>query len=155
MPAISLQGGAEVQRFERLIDIVRDEVGDLQAECGLIQPRRHFAHPRDDRRQLGGVAFADRHEHLFDLLVQRVVDPPDHAEIDQADHVVAQQDDVSRVRIGVIKAVLEDHREVDVGPAMGHLVEIEVCRSWTRSESVMGTPSSNSIVSTRGLDSSG
>ena len=54
------------------------------------------------------------------------VEPADHAEIQQADRAVRQHDEISRVRIAVVEAVVKDHLQVHLGAVAGDLAEVDV-----------------------------
>ncbi len=65
-------------------------------------------------------------QHAFDVFAHRFVEPADHAEVQQADRTIGQQNQISRVGIGVVEAVVEDHFEIHLGAVPGHLGQIEL-----------------------------
>ena len=124
-----VQGRREVEIAEADVAVVGDEIGHLQPQGRVVQPDRHGPQPHDDRGQLLRVLGEDGQQQVFDRLAQQFVDPADHAEVDQPDRVVGQQDQIARVRIGVIKAVGENHLQKQIGSLAGDLVHVEIVRA--------------------------
>ena len=71
-----------------------------------------------------GVEVAQGDEHFAQALVQPLVDPADHAEIQQPDPAPLHHQQVAGVRIGVVEAVVEDHLQADGRAAPGDLVGV-------------------------------
>ena len=64
----------------------------------------------------------------LDVLVQPLVDAAHHAAIQQPDLAAVHHQQVARVGIGVVEAVVEDHLQADGRPAPGHLVGVNAGR---------------------------
>ena len=149
------QSPGQVKGVGRLVGVVDDELGEIDRKRRFVETRRHRAEPHHERSELLSILRDDRHQHVFDVFAKRVVEPADHAEIEQADRTVRQHDQVARMRIGMIEAVMKDHLEVHVGAVACDLAEIDVGKAARSAGSENRSPSSHSIVSTRDVESSG
>ena len=58
--------------------------------------------------------------------MQPLVDPADHAEVQQPDPAVVHHHQVAGMRIGVVEAEIENHFQADRRAAPGDLVGIDV-----------------------------
>ena len=101
-----------------------DEIDDVGRERGLVEVVRRGADPQQGGGELRRVVGGDGDEHVFEVFAQRFGEPPDHPEVEQAEHSARQREQVARVRIGVVEAVLEDHFEEQVGAVAGELAPI-------------------------------
>jgi len=116
---------AQLQVLQRLRRVIAQEVGNVHCQGPFVQVRRRLAHAHNDVGQQRDVAAGDGQEHLFDVLPQPLLDAADHAEVHQSDTVAGQQHEVSRVRVRVIKPLLEDHVQVELCASTRDFLQVE------------------------------
>ena len=78
-------------------------------ELGRVAARHGKAHERV--LELGHIAFGHGENHVLDDTAVVTRHAPDHAQVDKVDNAVLE-DDVSRMRVGMEKAVVEHLRRV-------------------------------------------
>ncbi len=120
------QRSADVELADGFGSVFLEQLADIGAERAAIEIARRAADARYRVDQAVGIAVGGGHQNVFNLLSEFIVDPPDHPRIQQADPAAGQNDNVSGMGIGVIKAVAEDHLDEDVGPAPGQLLAIHI-----------------------------
>ena len=123
-----VQRPAQVELVQRLAGVVREEVGHVEAQRRAVQVGRRLAEPQDHRGHVLGVEVAQGDEHFADVFVQPLVDPADHAEIQQPDRAAVHHHQVAGMRIGMVEAVVEDHLQADGRAAPGDLVGVDARR---------------------------
>ena len=110
---------------ERHAGVGVEDVGDVSAELGDVDLAGGLGQGEQACRDPFGVLPDDGLRDGADALAHRAVEAPDVAEIEQADHVPGQDEEIGGVRIGVKEAVDEHLLEDRPRPALGHERTIE------------------------------
>jgi hypothetical protein len=118
------QGRPDTNFVQRHAGVVGHEVLQIGAEllpCAISRHRAESQHLFGDEMR---ILLHDAEQQCLHLIAQIFFNAPHHAAIDHTDDIARQQDEVSRMRIGMVKAIAEDHFEIHVRSTSGELAQV-------------------------------
>ncbi len=144
---------AEAELAKRLREVRGHEFVEIGGESVRVDRLAADAEAHVSRDERRSVARREGNEHAAQRGARRLVDFPDHAEVDEADASARLDEEVPGMRVGVEEAVLEDRRSTsDVARWASATRSMPAAASASRSSILR--PRSRSSVKTRALLSS-
>ena len=120
-----LHRAREIHQLERNACILHHQLVDFEFHLLFVFEEFFTAQYQQGARHQVAVTAREADRKVREEVHVARRERSDHAEVDECDHVARQDEDVARVRIGVEKAVAQDHRQQRVGPVHGDLVCVE------------------------------
>ncbi len=134
------QRPADIELPHRFQAVLRKHLEQIGTEAVAVEIDRRLAGDGDRVGQSRSIAIGGGEKDFDDPLPQFIVDPPDHAAVENADPLPGQHEDIPRMRIGMIEAVAEDHLDEHAGAPAGKGVAVNI-----RLPQVLGIPDAHSV----------
>src|SRR6185369_2455800 len=102
-----------------------DEFGQVPAQRPDVGAVRDIAGIDKQGDYFFNILSEDGKQNIGEMSLQKGIDPAGHPEVEQADDIVRQDQDVARMRIAVEESVLQDHSDKSVSSPFCDKFQIE------------------------------